>query len=138
MKRGRSFLSVLLSLGILIGSTAIAEEASKNPASSNKPMVPSRKSKMTNIKGEVAQVDQDAKTIKIKEGSKEYTVSLTEKTVVTGGKIKKSISDIKAGDRVVARISEEDGKMTARSIRLAQEEKKGKKGTTPAVKVPAP
>ena len=53
-------------------------------------------------------------------------MELTEKTVVTAGKIKKTIADIKPGDKVVARVLDEEGKMTVRSIRLAQESRKAK------------
>ena len=129
----RDFLLILLSVGMLVGSTGLAEEtpqppkegaASESPATINNPSAPARRGKLMNIKGEVTEVEPGANRIKIKEGAKEgnkeYVVNLTEKTIVTAGKMTKTVSEIRAGDKVVVRISEEDGKMTARSVRLAQ------------------
>lgn len=148
MDRIQNFFRVLLFLGTFIGGVAMAEEASEAPkaeAGAETP-APAEKSappreKMTNIKGEVIEVDPAARRIKIKEGrregGKEYTVDLTDGTVVTAGKTKKTFADIKPGDKVVARISEKDGKVTARSVRLAQEGKKPKKEAAPESEPPA-
>jgi Cu/Ag efflux protein CusF len=110
------------------------EDVSKNPTQVDKLPASNRRGKLTNIKGEVTQVDPGAKSIKIKEGNKEYTMSLTEKTIVTAGKIKKTPADIKPGDKLVARVLEENGTVTVRSIRLAQEGKKRKQEPAPGAK----
>lgn len=130
MNRGMKFVLVLLSIGILNGPMfSPAEEAPQAPKESGVPP-PARRGKLTNIKAVVTEVDPGSSSIKVREGSKdgnEYTVNLTEKTIVTAGKIKKSISDIKPGDKIVARVLNEDGKITARSIRLSHEVRKGRK-----------
>lgn len=148
----REILFILLSLGMLAGPIATAQEPQnapnapnagavpENPTPAEQRPVPSSRGKLMNIKGEVTGVDAGAGSIKIKEGvkekTKEHTVGLTDKTIVTAGKIKKSITDINPGDKVVARVLEEDGKMTARSIRLAREGRKGSRESVPETESP--
>lgn len=146
----RETLFFLLSLGMLTGPVALAQAPQNAPsapnavpeisASEQKRPAPDRRMKLTNIKGKVASVDPASGSMKIKEGvkerAKEHTVSLTDKTVVTAGKVKKSIADIKPGDKIVARVLEEDGRMTARSIRIAQEGKKGGRESAPEANRP--
>jgi translation initiation factor IF-1 len=147
MDGARRFLSVLLLLGMVVGPIAMAEEASDSPkdgaaseptAPGGKPPTPGQKGKLTNIKGVVILIDPSTQNIRVKEGkkegNKEYTITLTERTVVTAGKMRKSASEIQPGDKIVARVSDEDGKLMARSIRLAQESKKGKKKPAPEAK----
>ena len=141
MDRRIKFISVLFLIAILNGPIAgvisMAEEPpqapkeSGAPAPTDKPPLPARRGKLANIKGVVTEVDPAANSIKVREGAKEgnneYTIGLTDKTIITVGKIKKTISEIKPGDRIVARILNEDGKITARSIRLSHEGGKERK-----------
>jgi len=149
MDRGMKFISVLFSIGILAGPMAgsfvLAQETPQAPKESgaptpaDKPPVSGRRGKLTNIKAVVTEVDPGTNSIKVKEGSKEgnkeYMITLTDKTIVTVGKIKKSVSEIRPGDKIVARVLTEGDKVTARSIRLSHE-RKGRRDPATETKKP--
>ncbi|MBI3802841.1 MAG: hypothetical protein HY282_03675 [Nitrospirae bacterium] len=138
MRKSISFILSLLCVGAFTAATVTAEEAAGGKMATEKPagemksgdmkaMPAAKKGKLTSIKGEVTEVDPAGNNLKIKDKDKEVTMNVTDKTVITAGKIKKSLADLKAGDKVVAKATEEDGKMVARSIRMASA---GKASTT--------
>lgn len=126
----------------MAGSLSLAQETPQAPAPAlaDKPPVSGHRGKLTNIKAVVTEVDPGTSSIKVregaKEGNKEYTISLTDKTIVTAGKIKKAITEIRPGDKIVARVLNEGDKVTARSIRLSHEVK-GRREPPPEAKKPA-
>jgi Cu/Ag efflux protein CusF len=80
--------------------------------------VAKEKVKVKQITGEVAAVDAAAKTLVVKGKKTEVTVTADEKALV----------DIKAGDKVVVKYTEQDGKNVAKSVKKAAD-KAEKKGT---------
>ena len=91
---------------------------------------------MTSIKGEITEIDAAGNNVKVKEKDQEITISVTDKTIITAGKIKRALSDLKAGDKVVAKFTEEDGKRVARSIRVATVGKGEEKKPEPKAEAP--
>lgn len=118
----KKVLSIVLSilLVISIAGMAIAKE----------------KVKVKQITGEVAAVDAAAKSLTVKGKKAEVVISTDEKTAVKAGKEKKSLSDVKVGDKVTVKYSEVDGKNIAKSIEIkpAKTEKKGAEPAKPAKK----
>jgi Cu/Ag efflux protein CusF len=110
---------------VFMAPIVMADEtaAPKEEGAAEKPAA-AKKGKLSTVKGEVLEIDSAANTLKIKETSKksqenrEVTVNINDRTMITAGKTKKSLADVKEGDKVLARVTEEDGKMTARSIRI--------------------
>lgn len=96
------------------------------------------------VTGEVTAVDAKAMSITVK-GKKDVTAVVDDKTKITAGKDKKTLADVKAGDKVTVKFTEADGKNTAKSIEikpaLAKKEaapKAEKKEAAPAKKEAAP
>ncbi|WP_333653506.1 hypothetical protein [Dissulfurispira sp.] len=109
-------LSILLVLSI--AGVAVAKE----------------KVKVKHITGDVAAVDAAAKSLTVKGKRAEVVISTDEKTVVKAEKEKKSLSDVKVGDKVTVKYSEVEGKNIAKSIEIkpAKTEKKGAEPAKPA------
>jgi Cu/Ag efflux protein CusF len=82
--------------------------------------------KVKQVTGEVTMVDTNAKTITVKGKKGDVVIGVDEKMM----------ADVKAGDKVVAKYTEADGKNTAKSVKKAAAKvvKKGKKETA----APAP
>jgi Cu/Ag efflux protein CusF len=99
------------------------------------------RTKTHSITGIVTAVDTEAKTVSLKTRKGEVVLSFTEKTSVKEGKEKKSLADVKTGDKVTARYTEADGKKTAQSIAIKtaamkHEMKKMEKQAAPAPAAP--
>ncbi len=134
--RGVKVLTALLAAGALSLSATIAlAAASPAPEGTKAPEAPkatatpkARKGKETGadrvVRGEVAAVEPSANpmtlTMKSKEGKEELTVGVdvTDKTIIREGKVRKSLADIKVGDRVWMRYERTDGKLAADYIRI--------------------
>lgn len=91
-----------------------AKEMKAEPAKAEK----KEKAKVHQITGEVTAVDAKAKTVTIKGKDKEVTLDAADI---------KDLDKIKVGDKVMAKYSEKEGKMTAKSIKAAKAEKKTEK-----------
>lgn len=133
MRKALSLMLSLLCAGAFTAASVMAEEPAGGKAPMAKPAAegkatPMKKGKMTSVKGEITDVDTAGNNVKVKEKDKELTINVTDKTMITAGKTKRSLADLKAGDKVVAKFTEEDGKMVARSIRVATAGKAEKKG----------
>ena len=72
--------------------------------------------KVKQVTGEVAAVDAKANTLTVKGKKGDVTLTADDKTSVKVGKDKKSLADVKAGDKVTAKYAEMDGKNVAKSI----------------------
>ncbi|MEJ5226981.1 hypothetical protein [Thermodesulfovibrio sp.] len=110
-------------------SVAFAQQPAAKPAEPAKKAEPAKpaepakkeekkaKEKVKQITGEVTAVDTVGKSITIKSKKQELTIGVTDE----------QIKDVKAGDKVVVKYTEKDGKLTAKSIKkaAAKGEKKG-------------
>jgi Cu/Ag efflux protein CusF len=121
MGRAVSLILSLLCAAVLTARPVLAEEA----AGTEKAEVAAKKGGMISIKGEITEIDAAGNNIKVKEKENEITINVTDKTVITAGKIKRSLADLREGDKIVAKFTEEDGKKVARSIRVATVRKGG-------------
>lgn len=141
MRKALSLMLSLLCVGAFTAAAVSAEETAggkvtAKPAAEGKGAAASKKGRMTSVKGEITEVDPAGSNVKVKEKDRELTISVTDKTMITAGKTKRSLADLKAGDKVVAKFTEEDGKRVARSIRVASAGKAEKKGA-PKSEAPA-
>ena len=97
---------------------------------------PAPAAKVKQITGEVKTVDTTANTLTVKGKRAEVTVSCTDKTKVMMGKEKKTLADVKVGDKVVVKYTESEGKNVAKSIAIkpAEETPKAEKKAEPTEK----
>lgn len=76
------------------------------------------KVKIKQIAGEVAAVDAAANSLTVKGRRAEIVITTTEKTSVVLSRHKKSLADVKIGDRVTVKYSEAEGKSIAKIIEI--------------------
>ena len=69
------------------------------------------------LTGEVSAVDAAANTLTVKGKKAEVALTVNDKTKIMMGKEKKTLADVKVGDRVSTWYSEVEGKNVANSIR---------------------
>jgi len=74
--------------------------------------------KVKQVTGEVIAVDAKANTVTVKGKKVEVIVTCDDKTKVMMGKEKKTLADVKAGDKVTVKYKEVDGKNVAKSIAI--------------------
>jgi len=115
MRKACALISVLLGVALFAGSAlAQAKPAEKSkPAEKGQPAVqtaakaePATRHQVT---GQVVSTDAAKKMLVLKAKDKEMTFTATEKAAL-------KLADLKAGDKVVVRYTEEQGKLTAHSI----------------------
>ena len=90
------------------------------------------------ITGDVVTIDVAVKTLTVKGKKAEVVITADDKTTVKMNKEKKTLSDIKVGDKVTLKYAEIEGKKIARSIEIktATTEKKGVEPAKPAKSAP--
>jgi hypothetical protein len=83
-----------------------------------------KKVRATRVFGEVTGVDLQSNTIKVKTKKEEVTVSVSEKTTIMFGRIRKDLAEVKNGDKIAAAVYlMENGEMIARYIRVSTPKK---------------
>lgn len=149
----KKILALIIALMFTFAVTAaFAADAPKAAAPADKKAAPkaeekkdAAKAKKATVTGEVLAIDAKAGTLTVK-GPKKGDVALTtnDKTTVMAGKDKKTLADIKAGDKVAVAYTEADGKNTANKIDIKAapakkaEEKKAPKAEEKKAAAPAP
>jgi hypothetical protein len=114
----KKILAVLMALVFALTVTAaFAEQPAAKPAEPAKKAEKPAKEKVKQITGEVTAIDTVGKTITVKSKKQELTIAVTDE----------QIKDVKAGDKLVVKYTEKDGKATAKSVKkvAAKAEKKG-------------
>jgi len=120
----KKILAVVMALVFALTVTAaFAEQPAAKPAEPAKKAEPTKKAekpakeKVKQITGEVTAIDTVGKTITVKSKKQELTIAVTDE----------QIKDVKAGDKLVVKYTEKDGKATAKSVKkvAAKAEKKG-------------
>jgi Cu/Ag efflux protein CusF len=90
--------------------------------------MPAEKPKVKQVTGDVKSVDMNAKTltvVKMMKGKTEETVvTVDDKTKIRMGKEKKTLADVKVGDKVIAKYIEVDGKNLAKVVAIKPPVKK--------------
>jgi len=116
----KKVIAVLLSMLLVIAfSGVLLAQKEKAAPAEKKEAAPVRRQ----ITGEVSTVDVEANTVTVKKAERVVLLHVTEKTRIIIGKEKKTIADLKVGDRVRAKYKEENGRNVASSIVDAPEAK---------------
>jgi hypothetical protein len=116
------FVSVLFVFAIASLSFAVEKAATAPAAVEKKEAAPVKAEekkvpvKVKRISGEVGAVDATAGTLTVKIKKHEVSLSTDDKTVVKKGKETKTLADVAAGDKVIVKYKEVDGKNVAKSI----------------------
>ena len=142
-------IAIVLSLVLMFAFTAVTFAAEKKAAApaEKKEMAPAekaapaKKAVKKQVTGEVTAVDAKANTLTVKGRKGDVMVSTDDKTTVMAGKDKKTLADVKAGDKVTVNYTEADGKNVAAkvAIKAAPAKKAEKKEkAAPAEKKEAP
>lgn len=81
---------------------------------------PGPAARVKQISGEVKAVDAQANTLTVKGKKAEVTVTCNDKTKIMMGKEKKTLADVKVGDKVIVKYTESEGKNIAKSVAIKQ------------------
>ncbi len=119
-------IAILISMVLVIafGTVVFAAKEAAAPAEKKAEV-----KMMHQVTGEVAAVDAAANTVTVKKGKKEVVLHVTDKTKMMHGK---TIADLKVGEKVKAMYTEEEGKNTAKSIKIEAPKGKETKPAEPA------
>ncbi|MBI4688795.1 MAG: hypothetical protein HY754_00760 [Nitrospirae bacterium] len=115
-----------------VASISIAEEK-KAAEPAKKEAAPAKTTATVKANGEVKAVDAAANSITITRKKGDLTVVADKDTVIKVGKEKKTLADVKVGDKATVMYSEKDGKNVAKSITVSAA-KKAEKKAEPAKK----
>lgn len=114
------FVFAFASLSFAAEKTAPMEKKAE-PATAGKPVV-------RQVTGDVKVVDMKAMTVTvtkmIKGKAEETMITVGEKTKIMMGKEKKTLEDVKAGDKVTVKYIETESKNIAKSVAIHAPEKK--------------
>jgi len=120
------FVTVLFVFAMASLSFA-AEEKKMAPAPAEKKMEPAEKTKVKQVSGDVKAVDMKAMTVTVSKTMKgkaeETVVTVGDKTKIMMGKEKKTLADVKAGDKVTVKYTEAEGKNMAKSVAIHEPKK---------------
>jgi Cu/Ag efflux protein CusF len=125
MKKAIAIIVSLLFVLSVAGLSFAAEKAAAPAA--EKSMEKKAPVKVKWLSGEVSAVDAAAMTLTVKGKKAEVALTVNDKTKITMGKEKKTLADVKVGDKVSTKYSEVEGKNVAKSIALKAEQKMEKK-----------
>jgi Cu/Ag efflux protein CusF len=104
-------IAVVLSLIFILAVTSVTFAAEKQAAPA-----PAANAVEKHVKGHITAVDANAMTVTVKGKKGDVTVTVDAKTEFKLGKDKKTVADLKVGDKVKILYHEADGKNTAKSI----------------------
>lgn len=104
-------IAVVLSLIFILAVTSVTFAAEKHAAPA-----PAAKAVEKHVKGDITAVDANAMTVTVKGKKGDVTVTVDAKTEFKLGKDKKTVSDLKVGEKVKILYHEADGKNIAKSI----------------------
>jgi Cu/Ag efflux protein CusF len=107
------FLALLFVFAIT--SLSFAAEQTKSE------QMPVEKTKVKQIRGEIVKLDTKAGTLSVKSKRQEVALLTDSSTIVLIGKEKKTLADLKIGDRVKAKYIQADGNNMAKSISVMEE-----------------
>jgi hypothetical protein len=125
MKKAIAIIVSLLFVLSIAGLSFAAEKAAAPAA--EKTMEKKAPVKVKWLTGEVAAVDAAAMMLTVKGKKAEVALTVNDKTSIKMGKEKKTLADVKVGDKVSTRYSEVEGKNVAKSIMIKGEKKVEKK-----------
>ncbi len=113
-------IAVVLSLLFILAVTSVTFAAEKQAApAAQQPAAkaaPAAKAVEQHVKGDITAVDANAMTVTVKGKKGDVTVTVDAKTEFKLGKDKKTVADLKVGEKVKILYHEADGKNIAKSI----------------------
>src|SRR5579863_3368097 len=121
-------------MAVFLGATPIVRAQDAGAASTNS-APPAAKPRAKAIKGVVATVDSDAKTLTLKDNDKTFYV--TSQTRFTKDGQPATLADITVGENVSVRAKNVDGKMQISSVTIGKKKKKNADADAPAPAAPA-
>jgi len=107
-------VSVIFVLSLAGLSFATDKAAPMSIAKAEKSMEKKAPAKIRRVTGNVMSFDASSITVKGRKGN--VTATISDKTKVKMNKEKKTLADVKVGDKVTLRYAEADGSNTARTI----------------------
>ncbi len=117
-----SILTIIFTFTVMSICYAGVSETVPAEKKAEQTVAPTEKPKIKQITGEVKSIDPKAMTVtvmkKIKDQVKEITAVVIDKTKITMNKDKKTLSDLKVGDKVTMKYTESAGKNIAKSISI--------------------
>ena len=118
MKKVIALLVAMLFALSVVGLAIAAEKKEAAPAEKKEAAPAQEKApvKVKQVTGEVTAIDAAAKTLTVKGKAGEVALTADDKTTVKIGKEKKTLADVKVGDKVTVKYAEMDGKNVAKSI----------------------
>jgi hypothetical protein len=125
------FVFALTSVSFAVEKKAAPAPVEKKEAAPVKAEEKKAPAKVNQVTGEVTACDTKAMTItiskKVKGKAVETVVTVDDKTKIMMGKEKKTLADVKAGDKVTVKYKEVDGKNVAKSVAIKPAEPAEKK-----------
>ena len=118
MKKVIALLVAMLFALSVVGLAIAAEKKEAAPAEKKEAAPAQEKApvKVKQVTGEVTAIDAAAKTLTVKGKAGEVALTADDKTTVKIGKEKKTLADVKVGDKITVKYAEMDGKNVAKSI----------------------
>ncbi len=118
-------IAIIVAVLFVFAITSVSFAAEGKKAEETKT---AEKPKVKQVTGEVKAVDTKAKTVtvtkKMKDKAVDTVVTVDDKTKIMLDKEKKTLADVKMGDKVKVKYTEVDGKNVAKSIAIQPAEKK--------------
>ena len=124
-------IALILALTVMFAFASLTIAAEKKEAAApaaKEAAAPAMKMARHQVTGDVVSVDAAANTVVVKGKKGDVTVMVNDKTKIMSGKEKKTLADVKAGEKALVLYTEADGKNTAAHIEI---------NPAPAVKKPA-
>ena len=116
-------IAIVVSLMFVLAFTAVSFAAEKAAGGYGAPAAapaaekaPAKKVEKKQVTGEVKAVDAKANTLTVTKKKEEVTVTVDDKTKIMAGKDKKTLADVKVGDKVTVKYTVADGKNTAKRV----------------------
>jgi len=132
----KKIIALIVAVLFVFAVASVSFAAEEKKAAPAKKVEKKAAPKVMQVTGEVKAVDAAAKTItvakKVKGKVEETVVTVDDKTKITLDKEKKTLADVKAGDKVKVKYTEVDGKNVAKSVAIKPAAKPAEKKAEPA------
>jgi Cu/Ag efflux protein CusF len=112
----RKSIAILIAFVLIFGLSAVSFAAEKAPAPAIKHASSMEAAKK--VTGIIGTIDMKAGTLIVKEKKAELKVSVDSKTQIIAGQSKKTLADLKSGEKVRVNYEIVDGKNIAKKINV--------------------
>jgi Cu/Ag efflux protein CusF len=112
----RKSIIILLALALILGLSTVSLAAEKSAAPAEKHATSMEAAKK--VAGIIGTIDMKAGTLTVKEKKAELTVSVDSETKIMAGQSKKTLADLKSGEKVRVNYEIVNGKNIAKEINV--------------------